>query len=75
MTTDNYTTVIMTADEGFMLTQSSEDIGIIDRIVAERVALGKYSTVNDWKEITKEEADQIIAEQNTARQAVEAKVD
>lgn len=68
MTSENFNTIVMTADEGYYLTQTA-DVELSERIVATKVALGKYSTVDDWKEITKAEGDQIIADQNALREA------
>lgn len=68
MTTENIQTMVMTAEEGYYLTQVA-DVDLAERIVASKVALSKFSTIDDWKEITKEEGDQIIAEQNAARTA------
>lgn len=68
MTSENYTSIVLTSDEGYCLTQTA-DVDIKDRVVASKVALSKFSTVDDWKEITKEEADQIIAQQNALREA------
>lgn len=68
MTSENYTSIVLTADEGYCLTQTA-DVDIKDRVVASKVALSKHSTVDDWKEITKEKADQIIAQQNALREA------
>lgn len=68
MTSENFTSIVLTADEGYCLTQTA-DVELSDRVVATKVALSKHSTVDDWKEITKEEADQIIAEQNALREA------
>lgn len=58
----------MTAEEGHYLTQVAE-VDLLERIVATKVALSKFSTIDDWKEITKEDGDAIIAEQNAARTA------
>lgn len=68
MTTENIQTMVMTAEEGYYLTQVA-DVDLAERIVASKVALSKFSTIDDWKEISKEEGDQIIAEQNAARAA------
>lgn len=58
----------MTAEDGYYLTQTA-DVELSERIVATKVALGKFSTVDDWKEISKAEGDQIIAAQNELRAA------
>lgn len=68
MTTENIQTMVMTAENGYYLTQVA-DVDLSERIVASKVALSKFSTIDDWKEISKEEGDQIIAEQNAARTA------
>lgn len=68
MTTENIQTMVMTSKNGYYLTQVA-DVPLAERIVASKVALSKFLTIDDWKEITKEEGDQIIAEQNAARTA------
>lgn len=68
MTTEQVNTMVMTAENGYYLTQVA-DVDLSERIVASKVALSKFSTIDDWKEISKEEGDQIIAEQNAARTA------
>lgn len=68
MTTENIQTMVMTAENGYYFTQVA-DVPLAERIVASKVALSKFSTIDDWKEISKEEGDQIIAEQNAARTA------
>lgn len=71
MTQEQYTTQvrILNADEGMMLTQADENIEIRNRIISDRVYLADTDTPESWKEITREEADRIEAEQNTARKA------
>lgn len=68
MTTEQVNTMVMTAENGYYLTQVA-DVDLAERIVASKVALSKFSTIDDWREITKEEGDQIIAEQNAQRTA------
>lgn len=66
MTTQSYNTTVISAEGDSYLTQVA-DVDINERIVATRVALGKFSSPSDWKEISKEEGDQIIDQQNQAR--------
>lgn len=66
MKNENYTTIILTAEEGHYLTQASDDIDIMNRVIATRVALGKNSSQEDWKEITKEEGDELLEAKNKA---------
>lgn len=68
MTTENYTSIVLTAEGDNYLTQIA-DVELSERIVATKIALSKFSTPADWKEISKAEGDQIIAEQNELRAA------
>lgn len=68
MTTENYTSIVMTAEGDNYLTQIA-DVELSERIVATKIALSKFSTVDDWKEISKAEGDEIIAQQNELRAA------
>ncbi len=68
MITENNLSIILIAEGDNFLTQTAE-VELIDRIVATKVALSKYSTVDDWKEITKAEADEIIAAQKAERES------
>lgn len=63
MKSNEFTTIILEAEDNHYLTQTDETIELRDRIVATRIALGKYDSPDNWKEITKEEADAIKAEQ------------
>ncbi len=67
MTTNEYTSTILTAEEGKYLTQTA-DVELLDRIIATKVAVSANSSASDWKEITKEEGDALISAQNEARQ-------
>lgn len=62
-----FNTTVITADEGKYLTQSF-DLDIENRVIATTVALGKNDSVDNWKEITKEEGNTIVKEQNDLRQ-------
>ncbi len=62
MKIENYTTIILTAEEGHYLTQSFE-VDLRDRIISTKVALGITSTKDDWKEISIQEGNQIIEDQ------------
>lgn len=66
MTQEQYTTQvrILNANEGMMLTQADENIEIRNRIISDRVYLADTDTPESWKEITREEADRIEAEQS-----------
>ena len=68
MTSENFNTIVLSAEGDNYLTQVAE-VDLNERIVASRIALGKFSSPSDWKEITKAEGDEIIAAQNEAREA------
>lgn len=71
MKQNTFTTQILTAEDNHYLTQADDNVEILQRIVADTVALGKYDSPENWKEITKEEADEILRQQEEARQADE----
>ncbi len=58
----SFTTILIEAEEGFYLTQTA-DVELKDRMVASKIALGKFDSPENYKEITKEEGDAIKAEQ------------
>lgn len=58
MVQSEFKTIILTAEEGKYLTQSF-DVDIEKRVIGTTIALGKNDSVDNWKEITKEEADTI----------------
>ena len=71
MQQNSFTTIIIQSDENCYLTQLDESIELKDRIVAERVALGKFDTPENWVEITKEKGDEIRSEQENLRKGEE----
>lgn len=50
------------AEEGMKLTQN-EDTPLEERVIASKVMLGRGRSSDDWIEITQEEADKILKEQ------------
>lgn len=62
MKSNSYTTIIITPENGYYLTQSN-DVELKDRIVCSQVALGSNDSVDNWKEITIEEGNEIKAQQ------------
>lgn len=62
MKINSFTTITIEAEENCYLTQVA-DVDLKDRIVASKIALGKFDAPENYKEITKEEADAIKAEQ------------
>ncbi len=62
MKSNSFTTIIIEADDNCYLTQTA-DVELKDRMVASKIALGKFDSPENYKEITKEEGDAIKAEQ------------
>lgn len=61
MKSNTFTTIILTPENGFVLTQSN-DVELEQRIIASQIALGANDSVDNWKEITIEEGEQIKAQ-------------
>ena len=60
MNIENYNTVrILVPSEGYKLTQK-EDVEISERMISDKIALGKYDSIDNYKEIPNDEADIII---------------
>lgn len=53
------------ASEGNYLTQKRE-MGIKGRIVSSEIFIGRNDSPDNWKEITREEAEQYISQQRSA---------
>lgn len=67
MDTTNFKTTILRASEGMYITQVA-DVDVMDRIISKTIALGKNSSVEDYKEITEEEGKVILEEQERVRE-------
>ncbi len=63
MKTQTFTTQIIEADADHYLTQADEAIELKDRIVATRIALGKFDSADNYVEISKEAGDAIKKQQ------------
>ena len=57
MKTEEYTTTVLTPEEGRLLTQVA-DVDIRERIVATSVALGRNDSAAGWREITEAEGEE-----------------
>lgn len=55
----SFTTFSLIADENMFLTQADMNVNIEERVLAKRVDLGKYDSVENWREISAEEAEEI----------------
>lgn len=64
MVTSTYTTIVLKASEGYMLTQAN--ISIENAIITDKVYLAALDSPDNWKEITIEEADMIKQQQEVA---------
>ena len=57
-----YTVQIIESTDGHILTQSA-DIDLKDRVFSEKVFLGVNDSIDNWKEITIKEADELKLQQ------------
>lgn len=62
MITNTFTTTIIEAENDCYLTQVA-DVDLKDRLVVTKIALGKFDSADNYKEISKAEGDAIKAEQ------------
>ena len=67
MTTENYSSVILKANEGFYITEVDDSIVIQNRTIATAVALGTNDSADNYKEITADEANELKRQQDEAR--------
>ena len=69
MKINSFTTITIEAEETCYLTQVA-DVDLKDRIVASKIALGKFDSPDNYKEISKEEGDAIkTAQENVTDDA------
>lgn len=64
MTTFEYTTRVLNAEEGKVLTQSA-DVELMKRVFSPQVYLAVNDNPDSWKEITVEEAEKLQKEQQS----------
>lgn len=68
MVQSEFTTIILKADEGMVLTQVG-DTSLNERILASEIALGRYDSADNYKEITETEAMEISELQKLERES------
>jgi hypothetical protein len=69
MTQTEYTTRVISAEAGKYLTQASNDIDLLNRVVTNaKVYLAVNDSPDNWREISAEEANNIIKAQEEAAQ-------
>lgn len=71
METGTITTTVLIASDGYKLTQASDDIVILDRVIGKKIYLASNDSADNWKEITDEEAEALKAEKADAMAALE----
>lgn len=67
MTSENYSSIIIKAKEGFYITEVDDSIDIQNRTIATAVALGTNDSADNYKEITADEANELKRLQDEAR--------
>lgn len=71
MNIENYNTVrILVPSEGYKLTQK-ENVDISERMISDKIALGKYDSIDNYKEIPNDEADIILKEIDEYNKSIE----
>lgn len=58
---------VLSASEGHKLTQASEEVSMSQRIISDRIFLAVTDKAENYKEITDEEANSILEEQEKLR--------
>lgn len=53
---------VLKSSEGFFLTQA-RDVAIQDRVISNQIFLAVTDSVDNWKEITEKEANEILKKQ------------
>ena len=74
MKQENYITRVLVADDNHHLTHAA-DVDIMDRVITDKVFLSVNDAPENWREISDEEAQLIIAEQQTIADNHDAKKD
>lgn len=67
MKTEQFTTTVITASEGYCLTQAA-DLEMAERVIVKKVALGRHDSPDNWKEIPRAEGEAILAAKREAEQ-------
>lgn len=69
MITEEFTTTIIRAEDGKFLTQRGTKIDIKNRIISDVIALGKYDSADNYKEISATKAEEYRQQQQDAIKA------
>lgn len=59
MLTENNKVIVIKAEDGFKLTQKA-DVQLSERFISDIIVLGKYDSIDNYKEISNEEAEIIL---------------
>lgn len=59
MLTENNKVIVIKAEDGFKLTQK-DDVQLSERLISDIVVLGKYDSIENYKEIPNDEAEILI---------------
>ena len=70
MIIEEFKTIVIKASEGKFLTNAKE-VEITDRIIATTIALGKFDSADNYKEISAQEAEEYKRLQEDAREIKE----
>lgn len=59
MLTENNKVIVIKAEDGYKLTQK-DDVQLSERLISDIVVLGKYDSIENYKEIPNDEAEILI---------------
>lgn len=59
MLTENNKVIVIKAEDGYKLTQKA-DVQLSERLISDIVVLGKYDSIENYKEIPNDEAEILI---------------
>lgn len=59
MLTENNKVIVIKAEDGFKLTQKA-DVQLSERLISDIIVLGKYDSIENYKEIPNDEAEILI---------------
>lgn len=59
MLTENNKVIVIKAEDGFKLTQKA-DVQLSERLISDIIVLGKYDSIENYKEIPNNEAEILI---------------
>lgn len=70
MLTENNKVIVIKAEDGFKLTQKA-DVQLSERLISDIIVLGKYDSIENYKEIPNNEAEILIKQIDEYNKSIE----